>query len=95
MQRTAETTLETVRNPVATSTGLGSGVLLTWLYNDVAAPKFGLPPMPDTVVVVLSPLLLDIIRYFMVKTQVVQVHKVEPAIASVDTIAFDTSAKTS
>jgi len=65
-------TVEPIRNPAATTTGLGTGVVLTWLYNDILAPRYQLPPMPDAVIVVLSPLLLDIIRFFLTRNKQVE-----------------------
>lgn len=39
--------------------GLGSGVVLLWLYNDLLAPAFGLAPLPADVAAVMAAALVE------------------------------------
>jgi len=60
-----------IRNPAATTTGAGLAILLAWIYNSIIAPRFALAEMPEAVVIVLSMIILDAVRYFMSRDHVV------------------------
>jgi hypothetical protein len=74
-------TVTPIRNPAATTTGAGLAILLAWIYNSVLAPHWQLAEMPEAVVIVLSMIILDAVRYFLSRDHVVgdEVKVVAPA----------------
>ena len=66
-----ETVVETVRNPAASTTAMGTTVLLLWIYNQIIAVRYGLEPMPEYIAVILAGAILDGVRFWMSKKAVV------------------------